>query len=421
MTTKNKASRLNDLCITRAAAATALIFCSALGAYSGEACVQDPAQVVARKPTAAITGTPLKPELAAKLDAAVKKVLPDVAAPGIIAGVRTPEGYWKAAYGFADPDKKTPMKVGMFTRIGSVTKTYTGTVLMHLVENGLLSLDDRIGQYVSGIPNGDKITLRQLANMTSGISSYTILDSFQNQLFGHPETIFTPQDLLEYAIPESPVFEPGARFDYSNTNIVLLGLVIEKVTAKPLEEAFKTMIFEPLGLEQTLSPGVSTEIPAPYPQGFTVQGLEDHPQTATNATRWNPSWSWATGDLIATLDDLLTYGRAVGTGQGLLSRSTQMQRLNAFPSPWGYGIALGCVDGWIGHSGSEPGFNTTMFYDTSSDMTIVVQANSDIMSGDCGGENVLPDNNTEASCSSPATRVFIALSAALGHEYTGHM
>ncbi|WP_172328418.1 serine hydrolase [Mangrovicoccus sp. HB161399] len=364
--------------------------------------------------------TPLPDALAAELDAAVRSVLPQVAAPGVIAGIRTPEGYWKAAYGLADPDSGAPMEPGMFTRIGSVTKTYTGTILMQLAERGLLSLDDTIGTYVAGIPNGGRITLRELANMTSGVISYTVLDSFQHQLFGHPDTVFTTEQLLGYAIPESPLFEPGDRFDYSNSNIVLLGLVIEKVAGEPLAELYRQGIFGPLGISDTFSPGTSPDLPDPHPQGFTLQGLEDHPEAAANATGWNPSWSWATGDLVSTIDDLLVYGRALGTGQGLLGAAAQEARLTAFPEPLGYGIALGCVDGWIGHGGSEPGFTTTLFYDTASDTTVAVQANSDILSGDCGDADVLPGNSADYACYTPAVRVFTALSAALGHEYTGH-
>ncbi|WP_245189054.1 serine hydrolase domain-containing protein [Mameliella alba] len=397
-----------------------LLSSASAGSAEGARCVADPVAVIARAPTAAMATTPLPADLAADLDAAVKSVLPKVAAPGIIAGVRTPAGYWTSAYGLADPETGRPMEVGMFTRIGSVTKTFTGTLLMQLVESGAVSLDDTIGQYVDDIPNGDRITLRQLANMTSGVQSYTNLDSFQDQLFAQPGRVFSTDELLGLAIPRSPAFEPGERFDYSNSNFVLLGLVIEKVSGKSLAENYHTGIFAPLGIENTFSPGANPDLPDPHPQGYTLQGIVDHPKVATNATNWNPSWSWATGHLVSTVDDLLTFGRALGTGQGLLGTDAQMTRLNAFPKPLGYGIALGCVDGWIGHDGSEPGYTTTLFYDTTSDTTVAVQANSDIFSGDCEDQAVLPDNSTEFTCNSPALRVFSALSDALGHEYAGH-
>ena len=420
MTISDTAARPRILPLLVAAASLSILAANGVLAAGSDACVADSAAVAARPQSDAMTTTPLSPDLAEKLDAAVKSVLPYAAAPGVIAGVRTPEGYWKAAFGEADPDTGAPMEVGMFTRIGSVTKPYTGTVLMQLVEQGKLSLDDTIDTYVDGIPNGDRITLRHLANMTSGGTSYTILDTFQEQLFGHPDTIFTADQLLAYSIPESPAFEPGDRFDYSNSNIVLLGLVIEKVTGRSLADVYRTGLFEPLGIEHTYSPGDSAALPDPHPQGFTLQGLVDHPEAATNATNWNPSWSWATGDLIANVDDLLTFGRALGTGQGVLDPATQVQRMEEFPDVWGYGIAVGCVGGWIGHGGSEPGYTTTLFYDTTTDTTVAVQTNSDIVSGDCGDADVLPDNPTGMECSGPALRVFKALSAALGHAYEGY-
>lgn len=399
------------------AAALALLAASA-GTAGAQTCVTDPAAVVAVKPTDAMTGTPLSDDMAARLDEAVRDALGQAAAPGIIAGVRTPDGFWTGAWGVADPATGAPMQVGMHTRIGSVTKTFTGTALMQLAEAGKLSLDDTIGMYVPDVPNGDRITLRQLANMTSGLLSYTLTDAFQDDLFGHPDTIFTPDRLLAYALPDSPVFEPGAQYDYSNTNTVLLGLVIEKVTGHPVGEVFQAQIFDPLGMTGTVWPGNDTALPEPYPQGFTMQGNTATPDAPTNATHWNPSWGWTAGALVSNLDDLLTYGRALGTGQGVLGAAAQVERLSSFPEPAGYGIAMGCVGGWVGHTGELPGYNTTVFYDTTSDTTVVVQANSDIPSGDCGDGAVLDGNPTGIACSGPASHIFQAISGALGHPFS---
>jgi D-alanyl-D-alanine carboxypeptidase len=118
------------------------------------------------------------------------------------------------------------------------------------------------------------------------------------------------------------------------------------------------------------------------------------------------------------MDDLLTYGRALGTGQGLVDAATQAERLRSFPGAAGYGIAIGCADGWVGHTGELPGYNTSVFYDTTSDTTVVVQANSDIASGSCPDSPTLADDARQSVCSSPATRVFVGLSTALGHTFT---
>ena len=118
------------------------------------------------------------------------------------------------------------------------------------------------------------------------------------------------------------------------------------------------------------------------------------------------------------MDDLLTYGRALGTGQGLVDAATQAERLRSFPGSAGYGIAMGCANGWVGHTGELPGYNTSVFYDTTSDTTVIVQANSDIASGSCPDSPTLTDDPHQSVCSSPATRVFVGLSIALGHPFT---
>ncbi|WP_253949241.1 serine hydrolase [Mangrovicoccus sp. HB161399] len=394
-------------------AAAALASPAAAGAAE-DACIPDPAALIAAPPGPDV---PLPAELADRLDAALRDALPLAAAPGIIAGVQTAEGRWSAAAGLADPDAGTPMEAGMHTRIGSVTKTFTGTLLMQLAERGDLSLDDTIGSYVEDIPNGDAITLRQLADMTSGLANYTLTDTFWQAFAADPQRVYTPQELLGYAVPASPIFEPGGRFDYSNTNTVLLGLVIEKVTGAPVGDAMRSMIIGPLGLQDTIWPEASPDLPEPYARGFTLQGDDIPPEDPADATFWNPSWGWTAGEMISTLDDLLAYGHALATGQGLLGEAAQAERLASFPEAGGYGIGFGCIGGWLGHTGELPGYNTTLYTHVPSGITVAVQANSDIPSGDCGEMDVLPGNPGGVACASPATRVFAALSEALGHGF----
>ena len=382
------------------------------------ACVADVDKVIATKPTDDMRTASLPADLVAKLDEAARSSYKEAAAPGAIVGVRTPQGTWTAAYGKADPVAGTAMEIGTHTRIGSVTKTFTGTIIMQLAEAGKLSLDDPIEKYVPGVPNGNRITVRMLADMTSGVASYTRSTKFTDVYFAKPETIFTPDRLLAIGVSESPLFEPGAQFDYSNTNTVLLGMVIEKVTGEPVGDVFKKMVFDPLGLKNTVWPGESTEIPTPYAQGFTLQGDYAKPDAPSNATHWNPAWGWTAGELISNMEDLLTYGRALGTGQGLLGAEAQAERLRSIPAPAGYGIAMGCIDGWVGHTGELPGYNTSVFYDTTSDTIVVVQVNSDIASGDCPESPVLTDDPRNTICSSPATRIFVGLSTALGRTFT---
>ena len=331
--------------------------------------------------------------------------------------MRTPKGTWVKAYGLADPATKAPMTTDVHQRIGSVTKTMTGSVILQLAQEGRLSLDDTIDEYVDGVPNGAEVTLRQLANMTSGVASYTRSTAFTDKYFAEPETVFTPDELLAVGLAQPALFPPGTQFDYSNTNTILLGKVIEKVTGQDVAEVFQERIFTPLALTGTSWPGESPALPAPYARGFTLQG-SGTPDKPADATNWNPAWGWTAGEAISTMQDLLVYGRAIGTGQGLLDPATQVERLTSFPGAAGYGIAMGCVDGWVGHTGELPGYNTSVFYDTTTDTTVIVETNSDINSGACTESPVLPGNPTDVPCRAPATRIFVAVSEALGHPFS---
>lgn len=378
------------------------------------ACVKDPQAVTAVQPAAASTGA-LPADLVTKLDQAAAAGFKEAAAPGAIVGVRSPQGTWIKAYGDSDPVKKVPMTADMHVRIGSVTKPFTGTLLMQLVEQGKVSLDDPISKYVSGVPNGDTVTLKLLGIMRSGVASYSRNEDFVTKLFTNPEGVYTVDQLLQYGYALSPAFAPGADFEYSNTNTLLLGQVVEKVTGKTLQEAYQSMIFDPLKLSKTSAPGSNPAMPSPFSRGYTLQGVSG--RTPADATNYNPSWAGAAGEIVSTTDDMLTFTRALGTGQGLLKPATQVTRMGTWAPAGGYGFQWACAGGWVGHTGELPGFNVTSWYDTTSDTAVVVAANSDIASGSCADSPTLTDNPTEPICSSPAVRVFVAVSKVLGNEF----
>src|SRR5918995_3619058 len=181
----------------------------------------------------------LDPALQNKLEAAFEKSLRDGGAPGAIAAVRTPEGTWVSARGVADLSSGEPMRAEMYHRIGSVTKTFTATLLLQAEAEGLLSLDDTIDQYVKGVPNGDKITLHQMADMTSGIASYTEDDQWVKEWLSDPTRVWKPEEMARIGIKESPLFDPGSEWFYSNTNYVLLGLLLEQVSGKPINQLYQ--------------------------------------------------------------------------------------------------------------------------------------------------------------------------------------
>ncbi|MBS1699690.1 MAG: beta-lactamase family protein [Actinobacteria bacterium] len=385
------------------------------GTASASGCVADPAKTIAAKP-GADTLSALPAATAAKLDAAAAKAFALGASPGAIVGVRTPQGTWTMAYGDADL-AGTPMQVGMHTRIGSLTKMYTTTIVLQLAEDGKLKLDDTLAKYVPGIPDGDTITLRQLADMTSGVASYTMNEQLVDAYFADPSAVYTPDQLVAAAVPLSPLFAPGTDFSYSNTNTVLLGEVIEKVTGQPFGQVLEDRIIAPMHLTATSWPDVSAALPEPYAHGYTLNGPAATPTAPTDSTSWNPAWSYTAGEVISDIGDLLTMGRALGTGQGLVDHASQELRLTSF-SPIGYGFGMSCSHGWVGHTGDISGYNSSLYYDTATDTTVAVQTNSDIASGGCTQSPTLQDDPGDEICQTPAVRILVALTGELGTAYT---
>ena len=171
----------------------------------------------------------------AALDAALEKSFQESGAPGVVAAAQTPQYTWIRALGVTDTTSKAPMTPDVHHRIGSVTKTFTVSLLLQAEADGLLSLDDTIDKYAEGVPNGEKITLRQMADMTSGIASYTEDKQWQNEFFSDHERVWKPEELAQVGIEDSPLFDPGTEWNYSNSNLVLLGLVLQKVTGEPID------------------------------------------------------------------------------------------------------------------------------------------------------------------------------------------
>jgi D-alanyl-D-alanine carboxypeptidase len=365
----------------------------------------------------------LDPALEKSLEAAFKKSFKQSGVPGAVAAVRTPDGTWVSTLGVANKASGKPMRANMHHRIGSITKTFTATLLLKADAQGRLSLDDTIDQYVKGVPNGDEITLRQMANMSSGIASYTDDEQWAKEALSHPRKVWKPEKLARIGIEDSPVFAPGKGWQYSNTNYVLLGLVLEQVTGKPIGKLYQKEIIDPLHLRETSFPNTDPAVPEPYDHGYTLQGQSKG--KLVDATHWSPSWSWTAGAMISTAEDLLVYGRALSTGGGLLPREQQAERLTSFlyglepnTPQRAYGIGLVDQRGWLGHTGEVPGYNTSLYYNAELHTTMVVEVNSDVSLGDCPSDvPTMSDSPHDIACSEPADFVFGELSKKLGKPF----
>ncbi|MFJ6834574.1 serine hydrolase domain-containing protein [Streptomyces sp. NPDC091209] len=318
----------------------------------------------------------LGPELSARLDRAIEDVRTQAHIPGVVVGLWMPgKGDYVRATGVADTVTHKPMSVDSYVRIGSETKTFTVTALLELVDDGRVRLDDPISRYIKGVPNGRHITLRQLAEMRSGLFPYTSDADFEHDLLSNPQRTFTPRELLAYGFKHPNTFAPGAQFQYSNSNLVLLGLVIEKVSGHRLRDFIDRRVLRPSHLRDTLFPK-GNEFPEPHPQGYTDQTLSGE---IANATDWNPSWAWAAGAMISNLHDLRRWAKIVATGT-LLSPESQAQRLDTLPTGFPgttYGLGIFDANGWIGHNGSLPGYETVTVYLPAKKATLVIMINTD--------------------------------------------
>ncbi|POX56956.1 serine hydrolase [Streptomyces sp. Ru71] len=319
----------------------------------------------------------LGPELTARLDEAIENVRRQVGIPGLVVGLWIPrQGTYVRATGVADLTTGRPMTTDVFNRIGSVTKTFTVTALLKLVDDRRIHLDDPIDTYVEGVPNGRRITLRHLAEMRSGLFPYTSDPDFIHDLLSDPYRTFTPWQVLGYGFKHDNTFAPGTQFQYCNSNLVLLGLVIERVSGQCAADFIRNRVLRPARLLDTLFPEGS-EYPEPHARGYTNQTLTGQ---VVDSTDWNPSWAWTAGAMISNLHDLRRWAKILATGT-LLTPQTQHERLKMLPTGFPgttYGLGIFDSGGWIGHNGSIPGYETVTVYLPPQDATLVLLLNTDI-------------------------------------------
>ena len=313
-----------------------------------------------------------------QLDSIIDAAVNSTGIPGAMVGIWGPDGNYVKVAGVSDTATKAPMETDFYHRIGSVTKTFTVTALLQLVDEGKIGLDDPISKYVDGVTEGDAISLRQLAGMRSGLVDYTTSEQFVMEYLSDPRRAFTPEELVGYVKDLPLQVRPGTTVDYSNTNTILLGMVIEKVSGSNLSEVIDTKIATPLGMEHTSFPTTDT-FPNPHAQGYTNQTLDE---SVTAATDWNPSWGGAAGAMISSLGDMRIWVPALAKGD-LLTDDIQKQRLQTVnlsegDDSSGYGLGLFNSGGWIGHNGSLPGYKTVSVYLPEKDTTLVVFINTDI-------------------------------------------
>jgi CubicO group peptidase (beta-lactamase class C family) len=224
-----------------------------------------------------------------------------------------------------------PATTNMHFRNGAVAISYVSTLLLKLVDQHKVSLDDKLSKYLPEIPNADRVTLGQMAQMTSGYVDYVIGNTKMNEaLYADPFRRWTVHEMLQYAVDQPLLYPPGTNWNYAHTNYVLLGLALEKATGQEMSKLLSDNVLSPLGLTNTVN-SLTPEIPSPVLHAFSSERrafLKIPPGTPfyEESTYWDPSWTITHG-AIQTTNIYDMEATAVGIGSGKLLSADSYKKL----------------------------------------------------------------------------------------------
>jgi D-alanyl-D-alanine carboxypeptidase len=323
-------------------------------------------------------------------DADLQALLDDVVAAGA-SGItlRVDDGRrtTRLAAGAARLDPRVPLRPGARVRVGSITKTFVATVTLQLVAEHRLSLDDTVERWQPGrVPNGDHITVRQLLSHTSGLFDYTEDEAFFPTALADPLRYYTPRELVAIGTAHPPTFAPGTSWSYSNTGYIVMGLILERVTHRPVPALIRQRITDPLGLRDTYLPIRDPDIRGYHAHGYVPPSISDQippprggPDKYVDVTLLSPSVAWAAGALISTPDDLRRFYHALLSGRLLRpAQLAAMKDLVEVEDMPGAGFGLGlysvpspCGQVW-GHNGGIPGYITYAHNDETGRRSVVI-------------------------------------------------
>ncbi len=345
---------------------------------------------LAQSPVAATHSGALKKQLQQKLDEwhnAGKF-------PGATLGVVLPNGEtFGLAVGFSDRDAKTPMKPSDRMLAGSVGKTFAAATALQLVKEGKFSLDEKIEKYLgkepwfSRLPNAKDVTVEQLMNHTSGLVRYEFKEQFTSDLTANPDKVWKPEEQIAYIFDEKAPFAAGKGWEYSDTNYIVLGMIIERVTGKRFYDEALRRFIKPLKLKNTI------------PQDSrTIRGLiqgyagPDNPFGRTDAMlkdgrfSFNPQLEWTGGGWASTSENLASWAKMMYEGKAF-HPSLVPTMLDGVAAPmlgkdtkYGLGVIIRQTPMGIsyGHSGFFPGYLTDMMYFPDRKIAIAVQVNTSV-------------------------------------------
>jgi peptidoglycan/LPS O-acetylase OafA/YrhL/CubicO group peptidase (beta-lactamase class C family) len=356
-----------------------------------------PSPTIAATSTAIPTPTevplaPFDPELAAILQDVLDAHVADGYIPGAVASVSLPgQEPWSGASGIASRSDATPMTPETRVRIASISKVFTAAVVLLLAEEGTIDLDAPIATWLpDAVPDGDTITVRNLLQHTSGLYDYLEDRSYVGQAYRTADRTFTPAELVAYAVRFPLAFPPGQEgsWDYSSTNYVLLGMVVEAATGNTLAQEMRARIFEPLDLQATFFTP-DEEVGEPAARGYSRD---------TDQTNTSMSFAFATANLVSTADDVRRFGAALFLGD-LLEPDSLAQMLAVVDGKGQYNMpelayGLGVMRNQLpvgpsaagepraaelsrvlGHIGGFGGFRSALWHAPESGITVALGVN----------------------------------------------
>lgn len=291
--------------------------------------------------------------------------------------------------GYSDVEKQLPLKTMHLLMQGSVGKTYVSAIAIMLINEGKLNLEEKVSYYLdkenwyARIPNASTITVRQIMNHTSGVMRYEFKPDFINDLNAYPSKMWKPEELLKYVLDEKASFEAGEGWEYSDTNYILLGMIIEKLAGKKYYELLAENILKPNSLLNTrptdkiILPGIA--------QGYAGKEnefkLNEKVINDDGSFIINPQFEWTGGGIYSTTEDLAKWGKLLYEGKVI---DTTILLKNPVPARLGrdtkYGLGVIIRNTQLGlaygHSGFFPGYLTELFYFPDRKLCIALQCNS---------------------------------------------